>query len=155
AARPEILPDKKWARAAVREDDYPCLGIYVQDADECARWLGGELPTIQQWAKAAGFHKKDHREGPFRKPDHGPPRLAIQGRLMKRGEETDDVSPYGCRHLSGNGKEFTRNLAVPSGEMVPLPNPGERDAVMLRGWSFMRDDPFLLEYLEGTDQLEE
>jgi hypothetical protein len=151
AAHPELLTNQEWQKVATnKEDDYPILGVVVNDAYECARWLGGHLPTIQQWSKAAGLYEKNRGDGPFQKPADRPPRLAIGGRLMKRTEETDDVSPYRCRHMSGNGLEFTRNLADPNRGMVPLPLRDVKfnDAVSLRGWSIDNKEPLLFHYLE-------
>src|SRR5262249_54226478 len=47
----------------------PIMGVDVNTAYECARWIGdkkGHLPTQVQWNKAAGLRGKDQKGGPYK-----------------------------------------------------------------------------------------
>lgn len=71
AAQAESLEYPKWQELPGNQEDLnPVLGIPVRDAYEFARWLGGQLPLLVQWDKAAGrFLPADRRgPGPFRPP---------------------------------------------------------------------------------------
>jgi serine/threonine protein kinase len=154
AAEPRAVSDPQWFElASNHEPNNPVLGVVAEDAHRCALWLGGLLPTIQQWEKAAGRYDPARGRGPFREPADVQ-RLGI-GRTepMRLDEPTDDISrPYGLRHLSGNGRELTRNLADPNRGTVPLADPQELDFVSLRGRSFRKPQPLLFRDLEEHEQ---
>src|SRR5262249_47896397 len=103
-------------------DDYPALAVRLLDAHGFAtKWvIGGNLPTVQQWDKAAGRWVKG-QEGPYQgmwnELRKGKRKIALRmedERLkeemgpMKVGEAEADVSPFGCHDMSGNGLEWTR-----------------------------------------------
>jgi formylglycine-generating enzyme required for sulfatase activity len=123
------------------KDEYPVFNVSLDGAFRCARWLNGNLPTVDQWDKAAGrFENPRVFEGPFiglwnnldssgiavNRGNKGP---------MPCGSSTRDVSPFGCRDMAGNGREWTRNL-VEAGKFVPLANPAGNPLVVLRGRTF-------------------
>jgi serine/threonine protein kinase len=99
-----------------RGDDYPAFHMTVFEAGQFAEWVGGRLPSEAQWDKAAGMYDPGDREGPYRgRWDQQPrPVIAVNWknveppRPMKVGEAIDDVSPFGCRDMAGNGLEWTR-----------------------------------------------
>ena len=65
---------------------------------------------------------------------------------MEVGAATADRSPFGCRDMFGNGKEWTRSLYAESGKEVPA----EHDSttlVVLRGRSYMEKEPLSYEEL--------
>jgi serine/threonine protein kinase len=137
-------------------DDYPVLDVSVEDAYHCAEWLHGNLPAPEQWDKAAGFHPADRkgREGPFKgKWDNDKkPRVAVDRQNpLKVGEATDDESPFGCRDMAGNGREWT-NRVVPGDRHVPLAQPGREDRVQLRGRSYQAEGPLLYKDMEELGQ---
>jgi serine/threonine protein kinase len=154
AADPRAVSDPQWFElASNHEANNPVLGVVAEDAHRCALWLGGLLPTIQQWEKAAGRYDRGRGRGPFR--EQADPNLLGIGRTgpMRLDEPTDDIShPYGLRHLSGNGRELTRNLADPNRGTVPVDDPQELDAVSLRGRSFRAPQPLLFRDLEDREQ---
>jgi hypothetical protein len=87
-------------------DDLPALGVFFDDATAVAHKLGGELPTTQQWDRAAGYEKG-------KRPDAfvGGANAAVNRR--KEGprpvNEKRDVTESGIVDMGGNGWELTRN----------------------------------------------
>jgi formylglycine-generating enzyme required for sulfatase activity len=100
---PQPPPDgaKDW-------NNLPMLNATAAEAHAFALWLGGKLPTDSQWWKAAGARHPDWKSpGPFRPVVR--PLVAVGiPQAMPMGEDTDDVGPYGCRYMAGNGLEWTR-----------------------------------------------
>jgi hypothetical protein len=125
------------------DDRLPVLRVTVTEAHCFARWLGGDLPTVLQWDKAAG--RLDGAEAPFRDPKNplAPGDVAV-GRAaqgpMPVGTAARDVSRFGCRDMSGNGKEWTRNLED-GGNLVPVPEPTEIMLVITRGREYFKPRP--------------
>src|SRR5262249_33297617 len=79
----------------------PVMRVTVVEAHCFAAWLGGFLPTVQQWDKAAGRFEEDRGEGPFIEPwDAKDPQIAV-GRAregpMEAGQAAKDRSLFGCR----------------------------------------------------------
>src|SRR5262249_34088687 len=101
------LADRKDVGAA--DGRLPVLRGTGTGAHCFASWLGGDLPTVLQWDKAAG--KLDGAEAPFRDPKKP---LATGDVAVGRpadgpmpvGTAARDVSPFGCRDMAGNGKEW-------------------------------------------------
>jgi formylglycine-generating enzyme required for sulfatase activity len=135
-----------------REPTWPVLRVDVQEAMKCAEWLGGMLPSVEQWDKASGRFEKNPGRGPFRE-GYKPGEIAInrgdKGPLPV-GSASHDVSVFGIRDMAGNGWEWTRSL-LRAGEMseimgaraVPLDS-----AVTLRGRDFSNEDPLDFASLE-------
>lgn len=153
AENPAAVADSQWTKgtyAGERElpaEDNPDLPVFHVTADEAsafARWLGGDLPTYKQWDKASGQY--DHqagRVGPFgTDPQLGLPHSVAVNRAelgpLPVGRDTCDISPYGCRDMSGNGVEWTRD--VTNGRQVPQSDYGA-DQVVVRGWPFGETAP--------------
>jgi formylglycine-generating enzyme required for sulfatase activity len=93
---------------------HPVMGVTHKQAEQFAKWLGGSLPSVLQWDAAAGtFWKEPDRQGPYRgkwEPAYGRLKVAVDRKTegtMKVGEASDDISPFGCRDMSGNGMEWT------------------------------------------------
>ena len=120
------------------------MRVHVEEAQHFAVWLGGNLPTVQQWNKAAGLNKDDRKDdrqpdatGPYRRgrQPFAPEDLGIdreQQGPLDVGRARLDESPWGCRDMAGNGREWTRNLDF--GDHVPLKHePTAVDLVLLRG----------------------
>ncbi len=160
AARPEAVRDSVWQRGADADGhdlmndnpQLPVMRVTVKEADLCARWLGGQLPTAQEWDRAAGYPASDGRLGPFPALNNN---VTLTVNRRKQGPRpiteatTDDESPLGIRDMAGNGREFTRNLANnPEGRIVPLAHPGKDDLVILRSRSYAATKPLLYEDLD-------
>jgi serine/threonine protein kinase/formylglycine-generating enzyme required for sulfatase activity len=151
--------ERKWDRkgADVRQ---PVFDVTVTEAHAFASaWLKGNLPTVEQWDKAAGRFEKPRRgEGPYTgkwtpaRKDKGD--IAIKRATpLPVGTADGDVSaPYGCRDMAGNGYEWTRTLAFGKG-LVPVrdPKPGDDNTVLLRGRCFTDEQPLRYEDLDGGE----
>jgi hypothetical protein len=103
------------------------------------------LPRIDEWYKAGG--KFDGAAGPFRstwKPGEIAlsPGAQLLSLPMPAGTSPADVSPFGCRDMAGNGREFTSNLQDPRDATVPVPEPKEGYSVWLLGQSFQQEQPY-------------
>jgi formylglycine-generating enzyme required for sulfatase activity len=133
-----------------RDPLHPVMAVHVEDAHRFARWLGGKLPSTQQWDKAAGRFEDNPLPGPY-DPNWDPAKdkdrtqIALnrpQGPLPV-GTASKDRSPFGCRDMAGNGFEWTRNLAAPAGQEVPSPGVNEETRVLLRGQTYQpsEDEP--------------
>jgi formylglycine-generating enzyme required for sulfatase activity len=74
---------------------------------------------------------------------------------MPVGTASQDLSPFGCRDMSGNGLEWTRTIPSRSAERVPLEKPRKNDPVTLRGRSYKDPEPLTFKDLEKKGELEE
>lgn len=104
-------PPKFWGEGRLREPRAPVVGVSWYDADKYAKWAGKELPTSEQWEKAArGIDGRLHPWGAE------PP----EGRAnFGHGDEKDHVvpvdafpanrSPFGMRDSVGNVWEWTND----------------------------------------------
>jgi serine/threonine protein kinase len=143
-AAQQKLTSQVW-QEAIAGEKHPVLGVNVVDAYRCARWLGGNLPTVDEWDKAAGLYRADRGEGPFRGQwdPKQPLKIAVGGleKPQPASSAEDDISWCGCRDMAGNGFEWTRNLQGPARHFVPVEKPTPSDFVMLRGQSFNKLAP--------------
>src|SRR5262249_4060080 len=142
-----------------RDDNVPVMSVAVEDAHRFALWLGGKLPTLLQWDSAAGRYQKPFRASPFEgtwdakdKLLNGKPDQIAVGLVkpMPVGQAAGDLSPVGCRDMSGNGREWTRILD--DQRHVPIDNPQTLTAVVLRGRTF--EEPFPLMFKDLADKEE-
>ncbi len=125
-----------------KKADEPAFGMSVAEADALARVLGGLLPTITQWDRAAGFDAPDRPS-----PEVGGPKPAIN--RWKEGprsvKDGGDVSVFGIHDMAGNGMEFTRNLI--GGKTVPWQDAPKDALVILRGKRYRALTPLLFSEL--------
>jgi len=132
------LKGKIWQEQAINKNDrYPVMGVYVDDAHEFALWFGGLLPSVEEWDKACGsFVEKKTSLGPYQ----GPIVALNREEPQTIDATTDDVSsPYGVRDTAGNGWEWTRDLFFDEqGRHIPAKDP-KGAFVTLRGCSFLHE----------------
>ena len=159
----KISPKSRWLDGAVAGDrylgvegdylDYPVVGVNVEEADAFAKWIGGLLPSAEQWDKSAGANDSD-QEGPYNKggTDICVDRMPLGPRRVE--ESSDDKSIYGVRDLAGNVTEWTRSfLGVNSQPSIPLKEKTGRELVVLRGHCYWNLEPW--KFAEGrVDDLE-
>jgi serine/threonine protein kinase len=141
-------------------DGLPVLRITAGEARDCAAWLGGRLPTPQEWDQATGFRGDRVGSGPF----HGhwdekkPLRLGIGRRSLGPiavEDEADNISATGIRGLACNGREFTGALLKDGKEVAWSAHPDKEDVVILRGRSYTSRAPLTwtdLQFEQKTPQ---
>lgn len=131
---------------------HPVMRINFQQAQEFAKWLGGALPTCQQWDTAAGMYLPDaaKRQGPFlgtwQDKDNSSSTLEIAVLRTDKGtvpinEGNADLSPLGCRHMAGNGAEWTRDTTH-----------GSFSQGTLRGRQYHKERPLFYSDLRDKDK---
>ena len=129
---------------------HPVMGANFLQAEEFAKWLGGALPTCQQWDTAAGLYLPSaaKQQGPFQGvwKDGAGPKLAIAIGGSNQGtvpitEVGADLSPLGCRHMAGNGGEWTRDTTS-----------GPFAQVMLRGRQYDKGRPLFYRDLRDLEK---
>jgi hypothetical protein len=133
----------------------PVMNVTIMEAFGFAQKMfspQANLPTKDQWDKAAGYYEKDRKQGPFMGDwsENSPLSIAVSAKNRpelekpwKIGEAKDDVSPHGCRDMAGNGREWVRDVHSQKGHFVPDVHPD--DYLMTRGKSFIDPEPFLFE----------
>jgi serine/threonine protein kinase len=164
AARPEDVTSDEWQKGpqadgkdmGIENGRLPVVRVKVEDADRFAKWLGGRLPSVKQWNKAAGAYAGDGQLGPFEGDANDLTGIAVnrggQG-PMDVGTAPRDRSPVGCRDMAGNVKEWTRDLDD-GVHTVPLPRGAEKnDRVILRGRDYsMTRLPLFKDLVREDDQ---
>lgn len=146
----ELAQDSHWTLGASFKDrqdltaaacpENPVYQVTYDEAARFAAWLGGRLPSAQEWDKAAGLsdHPPD-RQGPF---VPGQPLEAIglspHGPVPVTRSESADVSPLGVCDMAGNGMEWTRNQVPLRGEL--------EESFLLRGMDYRKSTPLDYQY---------
>ncbi len=105
-------PDGEWLGVEGEAARYPVFNVRLAEAVRFATWLGGKLPSAEEWDKAAGFNDRPSR-GHWSLLQH---RVGCNDIAVDRenegpvpvGSSKDDVSVFGVRDVAGNGWEFTR-----------------------------------------------
>jgi serine/threonine protein kinase len=135
--RPED-PRQPPAGAGADWSRLPAVGMKWHEAKELARWLGGVLPSPQQWDNAAALDKRPSpTNAAVGRRDSGPRPVDEFG---------DDLSPLGVADLLGNGTEFT--------SAPPIKEQGSagRSLVILRGQRWTAPGPLTLQALQEQQQ---
>jgi formylglycine-generating enzyme required for sulfatase activity len=166
---------------------HPALRMSCKEAMAFAAWLGGRLPSVEQWDRASGYDHDPRGRGPFREPvqrivallawtnmehpanlwfaerraraliearadpsfewDEGEWEIAINRREygpLPVGDAFNDISPFGCHDMAGNGLEWTRTPSARLGSNGPT----EDDAFFLRGSRYSATQPWLFSEME-------
>lgn len=181
AGHPEAVKASGWKPPAGPAGRHPALGMTVEEAARFAAWLGGKLPSADQWDRASGFYEPGRGRGPFREPverfltplgcipgaatplglawaldtcgrEWGEGEIAIrrENGPLPVGAATHDVSPYGCRDMAGNGREWTEDLFLKR-QKVPLMKIEGTEEVVLRGRRSGSRVPFLFKSVERLE----
>jgi serine/threonine protein kinase len=134
---PGTVQDDRWKKGTPGDQTAPnqnllspVVYVTVDDAWRFATWLHGDLPTLQEWEKAAGQKEEPLKgEGPYVANDEAKKRgleliqfehgKSIDGRenvtfglvpMKPTGVAIQDMSPLGPRYMGGNGAEFTGDV---------------------------------------------
>ena len=92
----------------VGHEDHPATSVTWYEALEYARWVGKELPTEEEWEKAArGTDGRRFAWGEEWDPERCNTRLSGYGGTTPVDQFPSGVSPYGCYDLCGNVWEWT------------------------------------------------
>jgi hypothetical protein len=153
------IENNKWEDWSKNKNgDVPVMEVSAMDAFHFAGWLGGDLPSEDQWNKAAGLNEPNKGLGPFNdkvpikegdrtqfglncKAEDGP---------IPCGSATLDISePFKLRDMAANGLEWTRIVADFGNKQVGRAALAPLDRVILRGRDYRREDP--LTYQEMQD----
>jgi len=155
----------KWRLGAMVGKDYlgvegekkgtlPVMNVTVLEAHVFAEMLGGRLPSLDQYFKAAGKGEVGERKrrGPFVEDPSDPNNikgialgLAAEG-PRPVGTSERDVSVFGCRDQAGNGMEWTRTLFERKGQEVPVSNIRmNMPSVYIVGRNYIDIDPMLFD----------
>ncbi len=138
------------------EPDRPVAGLNWAKARAYCRFLGKDLPTTEQWQKAArgGLSLGDgsanampRRNLPWGKPETPAPARIQHGKAKDQGTVAvgsyrGDVSPYGVLDLAGNVQEWTSSSQAGS--------PGFR---ITRGGNWFDTTPEILVDMLAVDNL--
>lgn len=165
--KPELVRDSKWEKGALAgnkelgsdDDQLPVVMVTLLESHEFARWIGGELPTVQQWDKAAG--RFDRAKGPF---DGNANALQPGDIAVKRGDEGPmrvgtarrDRSRFDCRDMAGNSREWTSTIANPDpaqeSQRVAFSALGSSLKIRLRGHSYIDEEPYQFDQEPGQEE---
>jgi hypothetical protein len=126
----------------------PVYRLKVTEAHCFAEFLGGKLPTRQQWLRAAGYGQ-DGRPGPFNGDGS---RVAV--RLGAVGpwvvdKQDADYSIHGCHQAAGNGQEWTRTQQG-GPEEVPLEWVVGSRTIEVCGKSYLATKPLLFDEIKSA-----
>ncbi len=129
--------------------ELPVLRVNVLEAYAFARWLGGNLPTPDQWDRAAG--KEPGKREIFANPDvppqfhPDPPDIAVDRKVegpLEVGKAKRDKSSFHCLDMAGDGREWTRNLFPGPGRVPSRPDKPQEAMVFMRGQSYYMPEPY-------------
>jgi formylglycine-generating enzyme required for sulfatase activity len=103
----------------LNQPEQPVTGVSYADAAQFARWAGKELPTEQQWEKAA--RGTDGRTYPWGNDPPGASDAAFgqdpeAGAPKAVGSWPRNVSPFGAQDMCGNVWEWTASRYKKDGE---------------------------------------
>lgn len=157
---------RNWEKMKSFEDhkDWPVTNVTVTEAHCFADWLGGQLPSVEEWNKATGYYEPDRLsdvgkfgDGPYRSPwnETDPMQVAVNRKSKDEpplpvGKATHDISYFGCRDMAGNGEELTRTISENSNP-VPLAQVKEQTStVLLRGRDIRDAAPLKYEDIKGN-----
>jgi hypothetical protein len=145
------VEDNKWEEWSKNKNpEAPVMEVSAMDAFHFAVWLGGDLPSEDEWNKASGLFEPNKGKGPFNdkvpikeddRTQFGLNRSNDEGPIMC-GTGTLDISePFKLHDMAANGLELTRSIADFGAKRVGKPGLTKFDLVILRGRDYRREEP--------------
>ncbi|AMV24829.1 Serine/threonine-protein kinase PrkC [Gemmata sp. SH-PL17] len=131
-------------------DDKPVVNVNAPRAQEFAqKALGGDLPTEDQWDRAAGFFDQDGQTGLTLSPGRAWIGKDAPG-SVKRPTNEADVNRFGLLDMAGNGREWTRTIVTRDGKrkVLGVDTLEATDKIVLRGRAFFLERPLTFKMLE-------
>ncbi len=146
---PQLVQSSGWKND--QKKLWPALGVSGPEAEKFAKWLGGNLPTTDQWDQAAGknWNGQVGRIWPFQEAVEldSSWQIGVAAGMLREpldvGTASLDISPYKCRDMSGNGSEWTRPKSGEYSTSFP---------VALRAASFRDAKPFSFRDLDRAGE---
>jgi len=114
-------------------EDHPVTAATGHGAVAYANWVGGFVPTVPQWEKAAGGAEGKLWPWGDAKPDATRANFGGRGGPMRVGSFAAGASPFGCLDMAGNVYDRTTS---------------ERGAVVLKGGSWVSPHTLNLRVLD-------
>jgi serine/threonine protein kinase len=147
--------------------DCPVYRVPLDEAHRFAVWLGGELPTAEQWDWAADRYHRPPPPGPFggklARGDVAGFALASTG-PQPVGTAWRDACPYSkCQDMASNGFEWTRSICgeadpktrrIDESKEVDFKTP-DNPLVSLRGTTYVAEEPFTFAALARAPEMRE
>lgn len=100
-------------------EQHPATNVTWHEARAYARWLGKDLPTEEEWEKAArGTDGRKFPWGDEWDPARCNTRLSGIGGTTPVGQFATGISPYGCYDMAGNVWKWTSTRINEGGEIV-------------------------------------
>jgi formylglycine-generating enzyme required for sulfatase activity len=93
------------------QDDHPVVNVSYEDAANYAKWAGCQLPTEEQWEKAA--RGTDGREYPWGNDWDASKCRFNADSTSPVGSFPNGASPYGCLDMVGNVCVWTSSIYKP------------------------------------------
>jgi formylglycine-generating enzyme required for sulfatase activity len=117
----KYVEETKYPRPSIWErhpelaaDELPVVGVSWMDAVQFCKWAGKELPTEEQWEKAA--RGEDARTYPWGEDAPTPKdacyRVDEQSKLLPIAGYEKNRSPYGCHVMVGHVWEWTKTNSI-------------------------------------------
>ncbi|MCK4814726.1 SUMF1/EgtB/PvdO family nonheme iron enzyme, partial [bacterium] len=107
-----------WDKDKWNQPEHPVVGVSYYEAEAYAKWVGKELPTEEQWERAArGTDGRTYPWGDeFDKEKCNTDESGI-GKTTRVTRYPNGISPDGCYDMAGNVWEWTTS---PEGELCVL-----------------------------------
>lgn len=114
-------------------ENHPVTAATGHGAVAYAKWMGGYVPSIPEWEKAAGGAQGNLWPWGDAKPDRTRANFGGEGGPMRVGSFAAAASPYGCLDMAGNVYERTMS---------------DRGAVVIKGGAWVSTNALNLRVLD-------
>lgn len=137
-AHPQYWHDEKW-----NGPDFPVIGVSFYEAEAYANWYGGQLPSQEEWERAArGIDGRDYPWGnEFDKQNCNSKESGSSGTSIV-SRYKNGISPVGCYDMAGNVWEWTTDYCEKNKSLQVLRGGSwKRSRIYCRTWDFVHLQP--------------